>query len=56
MRNGFLLLLQDTILIDCCDLRKRELEKEYDVIVVKKIEQAAIPIPHCGLRCLKGRK
>lgn len=54
MRNGYLLLLEGVILVDCCEARKKDLEQKYTVVVVKHVENSAVKVPHCGLGCLKG--
>lgn len=55
-RTEHMVMLADTILVDCCELRKQALEREFpDLKVLISGENLATWQRHCGMRpCLRG--
>lgn len=55
IRSEYMLCVQECIIVDCCLERKKDLEKEYDVIVWIEGENLATWDRHCGMKpCLRG--
>lgn len=53
LRSQYFLLLDDALLVDCCEARRQQLEDEgYGVKVLACIENPYPPYRHCRLGCL----
>ena len=58
IRSEYMVLLDSTIIVDCCDKRKEQLEREWNhVEVLISGENIGKISRHCGIKpCLRGRK
>lgn len=55
--KGRRLLVTEAIMIDCCELRRKEIEKDYTCRVLHEINLGADKETHCGLwPCLMDGK
>jgi len=55
-RTEYMLMLEKTLLIDCCELRKQQIEREgWQTEVLISGENLATWQRHCGIKpCLRG--
>lgn len=54
LTTAYSILIEDSIVVSCCEERKKEIEKGYKVVVLSYGENLRVSEPHCGFGCLKG--
>lgn len=47
------LLVEKSVLVECCEARARELTNQYEVEVLRFCAHGLIRGRHCGMPCLK---
>lgn len=56
LRSEYLVMLDDVLIMDCCEMRKKELEKEWRVEVLAYAENLPNPSRHCGIGCINWER
>lgn len=57
MRSEYMVILNNTIIVDCCEQRKAELSNDWQVTVAAYGENITEVTRHCGIKpCLKGAR
>lgn len=54
-KTQYLLLLDDVLLVDCCEERMKQLRSEYSMKTLTMIENPQRPFRHCLIGCLKKK-
>lgn len=54
LTTAYSILIEDAIVVSCCEERKKQIEKEYRVTVLSYGENLKVSEPHCGFGCIKG--
>lgn len=50
------LLVEGSVLVECCEARAHELEKQYEVEVLRFCAHGLIRGRHCGMPCLNQKE
>lgn len=54
-KTQYLVLLDDVLLVDCCEERMKQLRSEYSMKTLTMIENPQRPFRHCLVGCLKKK-